>query len=129
MNDANVLSCAAMIDVCSSYAAVKEDFMSSMHAIPLKQVKSEASRLKRTEEARSATQRTGESHNQNVDGVATSEDLCAILVTLITNARASANDQEASMNTAAIMCALEEFNWEKLKKGKIDILECYTKQD
>ena len=65
MNDANVLSCAAMIDVCASYAAVKDDFMSSLHALPLKQVKSEAARIKRTQEAKSATQRTGESYKRD----------------------------------------------------------------
>lgn len=117
MNEANLMSCASMIDVCRSYANVKDDFQASLNALPLKQVIAESDKLKRAEEARSATQRTGEACKSDVQKMANPEDLCATVVTLITNARASASDQTASMRTAAIMAALTEFDWSKLQKG------------
>ena len=108
MNDTNVISCAAMIDVCTAYAHVKDDFQSSLNALPRKQVTMEAERLKRAEEARSATQRTGEDCNANVDIMMSSDDLCDTVVSLIANARDSSSGQAATMRTASTMCALCE---------------------
>ena len=128
MNDANISSCAAMIAVCTSYADVKDDFQSSLKALPVRQVTMEAERLKRAEEARNASQRTGEAVKNDVNNMSTAEDLCSTVVNLITNARASESDQTCSMRTAAIMSALEEYDWQKLSKGTIATWAMRTNQ-
>ena len=112
MNDANITTCAAMIDVRTSYANVKDDFQSSLSALPVRQVTLEAERLKRAEESRNASQRTGEAVKSDVNSMATADDLCATVVNLFTNARASYSDTTCSMRTAAIMSALEEYDWQ-----------------
>ena len=125
MNDSNIMTCAAMIEVCTSYANVKGDFQSSLNALPLKQVSMESERLKRDGETRNASHRTGEAAQADVNNMATSDDLCATIVTLIANAMASASDPTCSMRTAALMSALGEFDWAKLSGGTLDTL-CYT---
>ena len=127
MNDANVMACAGMIGVWTSYANVKGDLQSSLNALPVKQVAMEAERLKRAEEARSATQRTGELRNADVGDMASSEDLRAAVFSLIANAGASSSDQTASAKAAAIMSALEEFQWCKLSKGTLVALGHFVK--
>ena len=114
-----------MIEVCTSYANVKDDFQSSLNALPIRQVTMESERLKRAEETRNASQRTGEAVKNDVNNMSTSDDICAEIVNLITNARASASDPTCSMRTAALMSALEEFEWQKLSKGTLATL-CYT---
>ena len=121
LNDANVMACAIMIEVCESYARLKGDFQSSLHALPLKQVTMESERLKRAQEARNATQKTGQNCKADVDKMTTPDDLCATIVLLIANAMASSSDQTASMRTASIMCALDEYDWNKLNNGKLTL--------
>ena len=87
----------------------------------------EAERLKRAEEARSATQRTGEVRKADVNNMASSDDLCAAVVSLIANARDSSSDQTVSMKAAAIMSALEEFQRCNLSKGTLVTLGHFVK--
>ena len=128
MNDTNISTCAAMIDVCTTYANVKDDFQSSLNALPVKQVTQEAERLKRAEDTRNASKRTGKTVKEDVNSMTTSEDLCATVVKLITNARASETDQTSSMMTAAIMSALEEYEWHKLSGGTLIMEMCASKK-
>ena len=124
LNDANVMACANMIQVCESYASVKDDFQSCLKALPLDQVKLESEKLNRAIEAKSATQKTGQNCKGDVDKIKTPDDLCAIIVSLITNAIASGNDATASVKTSSLICALGDYDWSKLNSGKFACLEC-----
>ena len=124
LNDANVLACANMIQVCESYANVKDDFQSCLKALPLTQVTLESDRLNRAFEAKNVTQKAGQNCKDDVEKIKTPDDLCAVIVSLITNAMASASDPTASVKTSSLMCALEDYDWKNLDSGKLTILEC-----
>ena len=127
MSDVNVRACATMIEVCTSYANVKDDFQSSIRALPLKQVTAEYEKLKRAQEAKKVTENAGESCKADIDKMASADDLCTTIVSIITCARAASTDQTASMKTASIIHALEEFGWNLLGKGAQNTLEILIK--
>ena len=115
--DASISSCATMIDVCNSYAKKKDDFLASLHALPIKSITDQALKLTRNKEEKAATKATGASCKADVDKMKTVDDLCAVVVTLISNARAASGDTGASMRVAAIFNALDDFDWAKCKIG------------
>ena len=106
-----------MINVCNSYAEKKGDFLASLHALPTKSITDQASKLSKSKEERAETKATGASCKADVDQMKTADDLCAVVATLISNARAASGDTGASMRVADIFNALEDFDWGKCKIG------------
>lgn len=117
--DTSVASCSAMIDVATSYAKKKDDFLASLYALPTKAIVEQASKITKMNEEKAKTQQTGQTCKQDVDSMKTVDDLCSVIVNLISNARIATMDTGASMRSSAIMNALEEFDWNKCKIGKI----------
>ena len=115
--DTTISSCAAMINVCNSYAKKKGDFLASPHALPTKSITDHASKLSKNKQERAETKATGSSCEADVDQMKTVDDLCAVVVTLISNARAASGDTGASMRVAAIFNALGDFDWATCKIG------------
>ena len=121
-SEANVIACAKMAKICSSYAEKKDDFRSSLQALPLKTVLEEAKRLEQYQEDKRATSETAEACKSSVTTMKTAHDLCAVVVNLVTNAKSTRQDTAASMRSQAILTALEQFDWAKNDLGKIIFL-------
>ena len=116
--DASITACASMCDVCATYAKRKDDFLASPHAIPTKEMAEEASNLEMTKVEKDATLKTGDACKADVDQMKTVGDLCDVVVSLISNARAANGDTGSSMRSAAILHALVEFDRSSTKIGK-----------
>ena len=128
-SEANVSACAWVVTVCSSYADKKDDFRSSMQARPLKSVLAESKKLLRYKEEKLSTSQTAEACKRAVTSMATVKDLCAVIANLVTNAKASEQDNGASMRCSSILNALEEFKRADCKIGKLRLVFVYILYD
>ena len=115
--DATAQSCSAMLDVCTSYDKKKDDFPASLYALPTGAVVDQAAKISKYKEEKAPTTQTGVTCKADVGKMQTADDLCAVIVNLISNARAANVDSGASMRSAAIMDALDEFDWSNCKIG------------
>ena len=118
-SESNVKECARMVKVCSSYAEKKDDFRPSLHALPLKTVLEESKKLNQYAEDKLATSQTAEACRKAVTAMVTVQDLCSVVVNLVTNAKTARHDNAASMRCSAILNALEEFEWPECKISKL----------
>ena len=118
-SEANVAECARMVKVCSSYAEKKDDFRSSLQALPLETVLGESKKLSQYAEEKLATSQTAEACRKAVTSMVTVQDLCSVVANLVTNAKTARHDNAASMRCSAILNALEEFEWPECKISKL----------
>ena len=111
-----------MSNIRNSYADKKDDFRSSLRAIPSKTVLEESKRQDRYKEDKKATSETAEERKAAVAEMAAVHDLCDVVVNLVANAKYAKQDTGASMRCQSILNALEEFDRDKCKLGKVHLV-------
>ena len=121
-NNMNVLSCARMIEICASYSDKKDDFRSSLQALPLKTALCESKKLTRYKEDKQATAQTSEACEKAAPSVSAVHDFCDVVVNLAANAKSAKQDTGKSMRRSAILSALEESEWGKCEINKFSLV-------
>ena len=97
---------------------MKGDFQSLLKSLPTKAIQDESLKLKRILDAKTQTNNKGDNCKKEVGDMKTIEQVCSVIVTLVTNAKLVKTDDAAKTRCYAILDALGEFKWTSLTTSK-----------
>ena len=115
MSDSNVSACYHQIQVCASYAKVKDDFSSVLNGLPTKLIEKNAEAAKKAILEGKSSKEDYESISAAIFSMDGIEKLLAQVVKIVTLAKT--NPAGNSNASALLWTAFGEFDWLKLKQG------------
>ena len=115
--DQNVVSCAAMMDVCKSFVKHEDKYLDVYNALPTQAITDQLAKIKIKESINSDQQALENNHKKQVSNMKTLEDLRIVLIQLVTAAKSESITPLMSSQCSSITSALKDFNWAEYKVG------------
>ena len=118
-SEVNVTNCHRQLEVCRSYASLKDDFSPMLAGMPTKLIEDMAATTAKKKKDKEDSAVDYGKIQQEVAAVGTVEKLCTQVIKVIAAAKLSEGGSPQAPEATLLANVFEEFKWEKISTGTV----------